>query len=61
MGFFEDAPRGELPMPHGGPWDPPRHEFPRVAASALLLARTDVVAVFVAAVWAFREGFTFWV
>jgi hypothetical protein len=61
MGFFDDAPRCELAMPHGGPWDPPRHEFPRVAASALLLTRTDLVAVFVAAVWAFREGFTFWV
>ena len=40
---------------------PPRQEFPRVAASALLLARTDAVAVIVAAVWAFQEGFTFWV
>ena len=32
-----------------------------MAASALLLARTDAVAVIVAAVWAFRDGFTFWV
>jgi hypothetical protein len=61
MGFFDDAPRGSSPLPQGGPWDLPGREFPRVAASALLLARTDVVAVIVAAVWAFREGFTFWV
>jgi hypothetical protein len=61
MGFFDDAPRGSSSLPQGGPWDPPRHEFPRAAASAVLLARTDVVAVIVAAVWAFKEGFTFWV
>jgi hypothetical protein len=61
MGFFDNAPRGPSSLPQGGPWDPPRHEFPRVAASALLLARTGEVAVIVAAVWAFREGFTFWV
>jgi len=61
MGFFDDAPRGSSALPQGGPWDPPRQEFPRVAASALLLARTDAVAVIVAAVWAFRDGFTFWV
>jgi hypothetical protein len=49
------------PYPHGGPWDPPEGVFPGAAASALLLARTDEVAVAVTAIWAFEAGFEFWV
>jgi hypothetical protein len=49
------------PYPHGGPWDRPEGEFPSAAASALLLARTEEVAVAVTAIWAFKAGFEFWV
>jgi hypothetical protein len=63
MGFFDDVPSNPSEdMPQGRPWDPPVAEFPRVAKpDALLLVRTDVVAVAVEAVWAFKEGFEFWV
>jgi hypothetical protein len=63
MGFFDDAPRPrpDEPAPQGHPWDPPAAELAKAGASALLLARTEVVAVAITAVWAFREGFEFWV
>lgn len=63
MGFFERAPRArpDAPHPRGGPWERPRAQFPRAAASALLLARTEVVAVAVSVIWAYPEGFEFWV
>jgi hypothetical protein len=63
MGFFDDAtrPGPDEPDPRGHPWDPPAAELPKAAASALLLARTEVVAVAITAVWAFRDGFEFWV
>jgi len=61
MGFFDDAPWYDE-RPRGGPWDPPVAEFPRaVATSAVVLARTEAVAVAVIGVWAFRAGFEFWV
>ena len=71
MGFFNGesptgagtppAPSGPWggPYTHDGPWDPPEGEFPRVAASALLLAQTEQVAVAVTAIWAFKAGFEF--
>jgi hypothetical protein len=63
MGFFDDAirPAPDEPGPQGHPWDPPAAELAKAGASALLLARTEVVAVAVTAVWAFRAGFEFWV
>jgi hypothetical protein len=63
MGFFDDAtrPGPDEPAPRGCPWDPPAAELARAAASALLLARTEEVTVTVPAVWAYREGFEFWV
>jgi len=61
MGFFDDAARHPLPRPRGTPWDPPRNELPRIAASGLLLARTEVVAVAVTAIWAYQAGFEFWI
>jgi hypothetical protein len=61
MGFFDDASHHPSPYPRGAPWDPPRAELPRVAASALLLARTEAVAVAVTAIWAFKAGFEFWI
>ena len=57
-------PRGgpwDGPYPQGGPGDPSEAEFPSVAVSALLLARAEVVAVAVTAIWAFKAGFEFWV
>jgi hypothetical protein len=43
MGFFDDVSRigADTPYPRGGQWDHPEAEFPSVAASALLLARTE--------------------
>jgi hypothetical protein len=63
MGFFDGVSRisPDTPYPRGGRWDPPSAEFPRVAASAVLLARTEVVAVAITAIWAFTAGFEFWV
>jgi hypothetical protein len=63
MGFFDSVSRGNpgQPYPKGDPWDPPSVEFPHVAASAVLLARTEVVAVAITAIWAFTAGFEFWV
>jgi hypothetical protein len=63
MGFFDDAPRPrpDEPGPRGHPWTLPAAELAKAGASALLLARTEVVAVAITAVWAFREGFEFWV
>jgi hypothetical protein len=63
MGFFDDAtpPGPDEPHPRDHPWNPPRAELAKVGASSLLLARTEVVAVAVTAVWAYREGFEFWV
>ena len=61
MGLFDDVPASPETGPRGGPWERPRDEFPAVAVSALLLARTDVVAVGVTAVWAFTTGFEFWI
>jgi hypothetical protein len=63
MGFFDGVSRVTpgKPYPKGDPWDPPSVEFPRVAASAVLLARTEVVAVAITAIWAFTAGFEFWV
>jgi len=64
MGFFDGpAPPArdqDEPAPAGGPWVRPATEFARVAASGLLLARTDDIAVAVTAVWAYRDGFEFW-
>jgi hypothetical protein len=64
MGFFDDAPQPgpDEPRPHGYPWSRPAAvRFPAVGASGLLLARTSAVAVAVTAVWAYPEGFEFWV
>ncbi len=62
MGFFDDAPRLAEPWPRGTPWDPPAGEFPcAVATGALVLVRTEAVAVAVTAIWAFTTGFEFWV
>jgi hypothetical protein len=63
MGFFDGVSgvSPDAPYPRGGPWDPPSAEFPRVAASAVVLARTEVVAVAITAIWAFTAGFEFWV
>jgi hypothetical protein len=63
MGFFDDVSRigANTPYPRGGQWDPPEAEFPSVAASALLLARTEAVAVALTAIWAFKAGFEFWI
>lgn len=63
MRFFEEIPAQWSSGPPTDPlWDPPIGEFPHVAVSdALLLARTESVAVAVTAVWAFKEGFEFWV
>jgi hypothetical protein len=63
MGFFDGVSRvsPDTPYPRGGRWDPPSAEFPRVATSAVLLARTQVVAVGIRAIWAFAAGFEFWV
>ena len=60
MGFFDDAPWYDDGR-RGSRWDPPVAEFPcAVAASAVVLARTEAVAVAVMGVWAFRAGFEFW-
>jgi len=63
MGFFDDAtrPSPDEPGPRGHPWDPPAAELGKVGASALLLARTEVVAVAVMSISAFREGFELWI
>jgi hypothetical protein len=62
MGFFDDVPPGLERPGRGGAWDLPEAEFPRVAvADALVLARTQEVAVAVTVIWAFRAGFEFWV
>ena len=61
MGFFSDARPGLERPGRGNQWDPPAAELPRVAvADALVLARTEEVAVAVTAIWAFRAGFEFW-
>jgi len=61
MGFFDDA-RLEPDVARGeGVWRRPTGELPRVAKSALLMARTDMVAVAVTAIWAFSSGFEFWI
>lgn len=61
MGFFDDVSRAPSPRQRGAPWHPPAYELPRVAASALLLARTEAVAVAVTAIWTYRSGFEFWI
>ena len=64
MGFFDDVSRypSSMPGPRGTPWDPPAGEFPcAVATGALVLARTEAVAVAVTTIWAFRAGFEFWI
>ena len=61
MGFFGDVSVSSSRIPAGSPWDPPVAEFPCVAVSALLLARTEEVAVAVTAIWAFSAGFEFWI
>ena len=61
MGFFDDAGPERDWERRGGVWKRPDAELPRAAESALLLARTDAVAVAVTAIWAFRSGFEFWV
>lgn len=61
MGSFDDASRHPSPRPTGTLWDPPGNEFPRVAASALMLARTEAVAIAVTAIWAYQAGFEFWI
>lgn len=64
MGFFDAVSRypPSTPIPRGAPWDPPAGEFPcAVATGALVLARTEVVAVAVTVIWAFRAGFEFWI
>jgi hypothetical protein len=49
MGFFDGVPAGlDRPGP-GTSWRPPADELPRVATSALLLARTETVAVAITA------------
>lgn len=61
MGFFDDAgsdPNWEL---GAGGWKRPVSELPRAAESALLLARTDTIAVAVTAIWVFSSGFEFWI
>lgn len=61
MGFFDDA-GPESDWERGaGAWKRPDAELPRAAESALLLARTDMVAVAVTAIWAFSSGFEFWI
>jgi hypothetical protein len=61
MGFFDDVPPGLDRPGTGSCWHPPVGELPCVAASALLLTRTETVAVAITAVWAFSTGFEFWV
>jgi hypothetical protein len=61
MGFFDDVPASLGTRPDGDAWTRPAGEFPAVAASAVLLARTEEVAVAVTAVWAFTTGFEFWI
>jgi hypothetical protein len=63
MGFFDDAirPGPDDPDPQGHPWTLPARQLPKAAASGLLLAQTDAVAVAVSVIWAFREGIEFWV
>jgi hypothetical protein len=61
MGFFDDAAPEADREPGAGVWKPPVTELPRAAESALLLARTDTVAVAVTAIWAFSSGFEFWI
>lgn len=62
MGFFDDLPQQDpWARRQGGAWDPPVAEFPCAAATgALVLARTEAVALAVIGVWAFRAGFEFW-
>jgi hypothetical protein len=61
MGFFDDA--GPEPdwAHEEAEWKRPAGELPRTAESALLLARTDLVAVAVTAIWAFSSGFEIWI
>jgi hypothetical protein len=61
MGFFDDVPASLETRPEGDAWTRPAEEFPAVAVSAVLLARTEAVAVAVTAVWAFSAGFEFWI
>lgn len=57
-GFFDDVPPVLERPGRGSPWDLPTAECPRAAvADALVLARTEKVAVAVTAIWAFRAGF----
>jgi hypothetical protein len=60
MGFFDDEPQHHERR-RDSPWERPVAEFPcAVETSALVLARTEAVAVAVIGVWAFRAGFEFW-
>jgi hypothetical protein len=63
MGIFDDLPPpapDDEGRPGGRAWRLPESEFPQAAASGLLLAQTDEVALAITAVWAYREGFEFW-
>jgi hypothetical protein len=61
MGFFDDANPEPDWARDADEWKRPAIELPRAAESALLLARTDMVAVAVTAIWAFSSGFEFWI
>ena len=58
MGFFDDLPAPEpAPPRRHHPWEPPEAEFPGIVPiDALLLARTDEVAVAVTGLSAFSTG-----
>jgi hypothetical protein len=61
MGFFDDAPPSRERHGAGAGWSQPKAEFPHVAlADAVILARTQEVAVAITAIWAFSTGFEFW-
>jgi hypothetical protein len=60
-GFFDDLPRSPSRRLEGSPWDRTTAEFPSVAVSSLLLARTEAVAVAITAIWAYKIGFEFWI
>jgi hypothetical protein len=61
MGFFDEVDRRSIASQEGNTWEPPVHEFPRIAASTVLLAQTNEAAVLIAAIWAFRQGFGLWI
>jgi hypothetical protein len=63
MGIFDDLPpppAEDEPVPEGRAWRLPALELPQAAASGLLLAQTDEVALAITAIWAYRQGFEFW-